>query len=130
MYPRIKSVEVKDDYILWVTFDNGVVKEYDCKPKLNDERFSVLKDKLIFGMVKVDPGGYGISWNDDIDISEYEIWTNAKQVSGSFQGHLNNHRAGHETNVTKGWIIANLTMEEKKALDAEGGSAGGEKVKP
>jgi len=31
--------------------------------------------------VKVDAGGYGISWNDDIDLSEYELWTNGKPIA-------------------------------------------------
>jgi hypothetical protein len=30
--------------------------------------------------VRVDSGGYGISWNDDVDISEYELWTNGVEV--------------------------------------------------
>jgi hypothetical protein len=25
-------------------------------------------------------GGYGISWNDEIDLSEYELWTNGAEV--------------------------------------------------
>ena len=78
MYPKIKMVEVKENYILLVTFNNNIVKEYDCKLKLDSEPFSVLKDKIIFNQVRVDAGGYGISWNDEVDLSEYEIWTNAK----------------------------------------------------
>ena len=78
MYPKIKTVKVKENYILLVTFDNNVVKEYDCKLKLDYEPFYVIKDKIIFSQVKVDAGGYGISWNDEVDLSEYEIWTNAK----------------------------------------------------
>ena len=31
--------------------------------------------------VKVDSGGYGISWNDDADLSEYELWTNGVEVA-------------------------------------------------
>jgi hypothetical protein len=33
-----------------------------------------------FNAVRVDPGGYGVSWSDDIDLSEYELWTNGKTV--------------------------------------------------
>lgn len=28
----------------------------------------------MFGQVKVDVGGYGISWNDELDLSAEEIW--------------------------------------------------------
>jgi hypothetical protein len=26
--------------------------------------------------VRVDAGGYGVSWNDDLDLSEDELWVN------------------------------------------------------
>lgn len=81
MIPRIKNVKVKEDYVLLVSFDNNIVKEYDMKPLLNDKRFELLKDKMIFSMVQVDAGGYGISWNDDIDLSEHEIWINGSIVN-------------------------------------------------
>lgn len=81
MIPRIKDVKVKEDYVLLVFFDNNTVKEYDMKPLLKDKRFELLKDKIIFSMVQVDAGGYGISWNDDIDLSEHEIWINGSIVN-------------------------------------------------
>lgn len=84
MIPKIKEVRAEKNYVLLVTFDNEQIKEYDMKPLLDDNRFSLLKDKIIFNMVKVDVGGYGISWNDDIDLSENEIWTKGKQVENSF----------------------------------------------
>ena len=31
--------------------------------------------------VQVDVGGYGISWNDFIDLSEYELYINSKEVA-------------------------------------------------
>jgi hypothetical protein len=37
--------------------------------------------------VTVDPGGYGISWNDDIDLSEYELWTNGQDASNELLKH-------------------------------------------
>ena len=30
----------------------------------------------------MDNGGYGVSWNDDIDISEYELWNMGKIIKG------------------------------------------------
>lgn len=32
-------------------------------------------------MVQVDPGGYGISWNDNVDLSENELWINGKEIT-------------------------------------------------
>jgi hypothetical protein len=34
-----------------------------------------------FRAVRVDVGGYGISWSDSIDLSEYELWTNGEPVA-------------------------------------------------
>jgi len=72
-------VTPRDGMRLWVKFVNGVEKVYDCHQLMNREAFQKLNDKSFFWSVKVDPGGYGISWNDDIDLSEYELWTNGKE---------------------------------------------------
>lgn len=74
-YPKIKEIEVFENYILKVIFNNDEVKIYDFKPNFKCEDFSILKDYSIFKNVKVDTGGYGISWNDDCDLSEYELYT-------------------------------------------------------
>ena len=76
MYPKIKEIKTNDDYILTVKFDNGIYKEYDFKRNFENPSFEGLKDKHLFQQVKIDTGGYGISWNDDLDLSEYELWTN------------------------------------------------------
>ena len=36
--------------------------------------------KGLFEQVQVDSGGYGISWNDDIDLSCNELWENGTVV--------------------------------------------------
>ena len=81
--PRIKSVVALDDKRLLVTFVNDVQKVYDCHPVLNLERFELLKQDAFFTAVTVDPGGYGISWDDEMDLSEYELWTNGIEVEES-----------------------------------------------
>jgi hypothetical protein len=45
---------------------------------IGNPQFSNLKDTLLFNSVKADVDSYGISWNDDIDLSEYELWINGK----------------------------------------------------
>ncbi|CDH46826.1 MAG: DUF2442 domain-containing protein [Candidatus Competibacteraceae bacterium] len=37
--------------------------------------FADLKNSAFFKNVRVDQGGYAVYWNDEIDISEYELWT-------------------------------------------------------
>lgn len=57
---RVKDIKTLDNCILFVTFDNGVKKEYDLKPLLKEKNFKPLKDKKLFKKVKVDSGGYAI----------------------------------------------------------------------
>lgn len=81
--PRIKSVKPLKERRLLVTFANGVQKVYDCQPLLNLERFRLLKYEAFFKAVTVDPGGYGISWDDEMDLSEYELWNKGVEVEPS-----------------------------------------------
>lgn len=78
--PRIKAVIPLRDRYLLVTFVNGTQKIYDCQGVLQLERFRLLNHEAFFKAVTVDPGGYGISWNDDMDLSEYELWYNGVEV--------------------------------------------------
>jgi hypothetical protein len=79
--PKILSVQALEDKKLLVKFVNEVEKIYDCNPLLSMGMFEVLKNDAFFKSVKVDSGGYGISWNDDADLSEYELWTNGVEVA-------------------------------------------------
>ncbi len=81
--PKIKSVIPLKERHLLVTFVNGVQKVYDCQRILNLERFRLLKHEAFFKAVTVDPGGYGISWDDERDLSEYELWINGVEVEQS-----------------------------------------------
>jgi len=76
--PKIKAVKSIGEARLLVAFDNGIEKIYDCSALLSSPQFHLLASPAFFNAVCVDPGGYGISWSDDIDLSEYELWTNGK----------------------------------------------------
>jgi hypothetical protein len=78
--PKIKSVSTLKQRHLLVTFVNGVQKVYGCQRILNLERFQLLKHEAFFKAVTVDPGGYGVSWDDETDLSEYELWNNGVEV--------------------------------------------------
>lgn len=79
--PGILSVKTLEGRHLRVRFSNGVEKIYDCRPLIAKyEAFKPLENEVFFKQVKADPGGYGVSWNDRIDLSEYELWTNAVEV--------------------------------------------------
>lgn len=82
MFYKVKEVQPLTAFCLLVSFDTGEKKRYNAAP-LFDKRevFKQLADvKGLFEQVKVDTGGYGISWNDDIDLSCNELWNNGETI--------------------------------------------------
>ena len=82
MFHRIKTVTALPNYRLRIQFSQGVTKDYDINPLFNKwEAFRELKtDKELFKNVRVDVGGYGVIWNDHLDLSCDELYTNGKTV--------------------------------------------------
>lgn len=78
--PKILKVRPLPQKHLEIIFTNSITKVYDCNPLLSRAEFSLLNNDVFFKAVQVDAGGYGISWNDDIDLSEHEVWTNGRVV--------------------------------------------------
>ena len=78
--PKILSVQPQENKKLLVTFVNGIQKVYDCTQLMDRDMFQLLKNNAFFKSVKVDAGGYGISWNDELDLSEYELWINGVEI--------------------------------------------------
>lgn len=75
--PKIINVIAEKKMILKVTFSNGIIKHFNCNMIINrNEYYHKLKNPGFFKNVHIDPGGYGLSWDDEVDISEYEIYTN------------------------------------------------------
>ena len=76
MFHKIKNVAALPDYRLSVQFSEGVTKIYDVKPLFEKlPVFAALKDDVqTFYSVSVDIGGYGIVWNDELDLSCDELW--------------------------------------------------------
>jgi len=79
--PKIASVTPLDGRTLLITFTNGVQKRYDCETILRLDRFQLVRHEAFFNTVKVDAGGYGVFWNDEMDLSEYELWTQGIEVA-------------------------------------------------
>jgi len=79
-FPKVRSVKAMSNYTLIVTFDNQVKKQYDCTRLLKNPLYQLLREIAFFKNVNIDAGGYGISWNDDLDLSEYELWSNGTEI--------------------------------------------------
>ena len=87
MFHKVKSVFPLDDYKLLVQFCVGVTKVYDVKPLFEwKDAFKTLKENNLFYDVAVDVGGYGVSWNDNVDLSCDELWENGQEFKTPFDG--------------------------------------------
>ena len=88
MFHKVKAVTALPDFRLSVQFAEGVTKLYDVKPLFDKwAAFKVLKDHPeLFTSVEVDVGGYGIIWNDDLDLSCDELFANGVAVQTPFDG--------------------------------------------
>ena len=73
---RIVSAKAIDDKTLMVKFSNLEIKKYDISKLLDNPMFVALRNSGFFSNFRVEPGGYGLVWNEDIDLSEYELWQN------------------------------------------------------
>lgn len=78
MFHKIKDIKPLKKYTLLATFQDDTIKTYDMTPLFTEiEAFNSLKSiPHLFEQVKVDAGGYGISWNDELDLSCDELWDN------------------------------------------------------
>jgi hypothetical protein len=77
-HPRITEVTALPGHQLQVCFDNGAIRHYDFRPHLDLDMFQLLRNEAFFRAVKVDAGGFGLSWNDDMDIAASELWLNGR----------------------------------------------------
>ena len=82
MFHKVKEVSPLSDFRLAVLFESGERRSYDVRPLLEKwQAFKALSYVTgLFNQVKVDAGGYGISWNDEIDLSCNELYFNGKSL--------------------------------------------------
>lgn len=75
VFHRIRSVSVIEPFRLHAVFIDGTEKLYDLRQWEHRPEFSLLfRHPAFVNAVRVEPGGYGISWNDDIDLDAEEIY--------------------------------------------------------
>lgn len=87
MFHKIKNVTPLQDFKISIQFAEGITKIYDMKNLIEKNKiFADLKDINLFNSVEVDIGGYGVIWNDDIDISCDELFENSKKIDTPFDG--------------------------------------------
>ena len=88
MFHKVKAVNVLPDFRLSVQFTEGITKIYDVKPLFDKwAPFKALENSPeLFSCAEVDAGGYGVIWNDELDLSCDELFENGVTVKTPFDG--------------------------------------------
>jgi len=76
MTHRIQCVIPRENFMIEATFFNGDIKRYDVTQLFAVfPQFRILQTvNKLFENVVVDAGGYGITWNDELDLDAETIW--------------------------------------------------------
>ena len=71
MFVKITSLATLPDYILLVGFTTDEYKKFDVKPliKKYPPFKALVETEALYEQAKIDVGGYGIVWNDYLDLS-------------------------------------------------------------
>ena len=139
----INEIYTLSDYRLLAVFSNGIKKIYDVKPLFEwREAFKRLKGNNLFEEVYVDVGGYGVVWNDQIDLSSEEIWNrgldvdlNVKElelllVDEALKQHSENSKTYSHKEIKELLINKKPNKETQKAFEeVEAVSSGKQKAK-
>ncbi len=87
MFHKIKNVTALPGYKILIQFSEGITKIYNLKELIKkNSMFQKLKNEQLFYNVEVDIGGYGVIWDDNIDISCDELFENGKTIKTPFDG--------------------------------------------
>jgi len=75
----VTKVIPKDDFILFLEFENGEKGEFDCKTLFDKKPFQMLKDKYFFNQAK---NAFGtVVWSDEIDISPETLYIESRKIN-------------------------------------------------
>ena len=82
MHYRAIKVTYLEDVKFKVTFQDGKIVKYDLSKLFSKyPQFKVLReDRNLFMMGHLDPGGYGIVWNDELDLDATSVYFDGEVI--------------------------------------------------
>ena len=111
MTHRIKKVIPLENFVVLAIFQDGVEKEYDMKQLFDTfPQFRAFEcEEGLFEKVSVDAGGYGISWNDELDLAAEDIWDEGKLTGNIHEVDIVSQLG---VNLTKARELVGITQKE------------------
>ena len=103
MHHTIRSIYPIDKYHISVQFVEGVTKIWDLSPWFKKyPKFNKFKDNPdLFYKVKVDVGGFGIIWNDELDMDCNTIYDEGVLTKSQFDGLISLSEASKMWNLNE-----------------------------
>lgn len=116
MFHKITSLATLPDYVLLVGFSSGEFKQFDLKSLMNKyPPFAALKNvNGLYEQAKIDAGGYGIVWNDDLDVSAEGIYE--KGVACSAPDDIEKYRQNLLSALVRARQDAGLSQKQLEIL--------------
>lgn len=74
----VVNVKSQDDFVLFLEFENGEKKLFDCKKLFDKKPFQALQDKELFNQVKNQFGT--VAWPNEIDIAPETLYIDGKNI--------------------------------------------------
>ena len=78
MYFAVIEVKPQDNYILFITIENGERRQFDMKPYLHLGIFQELKDLRLFKTVKTSFDS--IEWDNEADIDPEVLYQESSRI--------------------------------------------------
>jgi hypothetical protein len=79
MYNGITAVVPQDNYILFLTFENGEQRYLDMKPYLHRGVFKVLEDKNMFNTAHLSFDT--VAWGNEIDLAPEILYEKSSPIT-------------------------------------------------
>lgn len=82
MFLKLPACTSLQDHVLLAVFTSGERRLLNCEALCQEHAVfrSLLSDPALFTRVRVDSGGYGISWSDALDLSAEYLWHHGDPV--------------------------------------------------
>ena len=81
MHRIITKLDILDNMVFNATFADGEIVSFDVKTLFEKYPvFKALEDETLFKQLKIDGVGYGVMWNDELDLSSDGIYIRGKHI--------------------------------------------------
>ena len=112
MFHKAIKLQLQNDTVLDVTFEDGTIKRYDMQTLFTKyPQLQALEDRQLFLKGRL-VGSYGIIWNDDLDIETETIYEDGITI-GKKETPI--HRASAQA-VASARALAGLSQKQLAAL--------------